>query len=171
MAIVFIRIDDRIIHGQIVTRWAMENPCDGILAVNDEAANSAVLKSALKSASTTKTLIYTLEQFQAKIKQACESEKKYFLITKDPKTLLALLKHPDMNPVNKSVNVGPQSAKAGTININMNADILPAEADAFDQISQLGYDIEFRLVPDSKGVNWDKVKDVVLARAQLKGGN
>lgn len=26
----FIRVDDRIIHGQIVTRWSKEYPCDGI---------------------------------------------------------------------------------------------------------------------------------------------
>lgn len=169
MAIVFIRIDDRIIHGQVVTRWAMENPCDGILAVNDEAANNPILKAALKSASTTKTLIYTREQFIRKIKQAVESEKKYFLITKDPKTLLELLSNMEMKPVKRKVNVGPQSAKEGTININKNADILPAEALDFEAISQLGYDIEFRLVPDSKGVNWNKVKDTVLALAKTRG--
>lgn len=31
MAISFIRIDDRIIHGQTVTRWANEYPCTGLL--------------------------------------------------------------------------------------------------------------------------------------------
>lgn len=29
----FVRVDDRIIHGQIVTRWSKEFPCDGIIAV------------------------------------------------------------------------------------------------------------------------------------------
>lgn len=29
MAISFVRIDDRVIHGQLVTRWAKELPCDG----------------------------------------------------------------------------------------------------------------------------------------------
>lgn len=39
----FIRVDDRIIHGQIVTRWSKEYPCDGIIAVNDKAATTPVL--------------------------------------------------------------------------------------------------------------------------------
>ena len=38
----FIRVDDRIIHGQIVTRWSKEYPCDGIIAVNDKAATTPV---------------------------------------------------------------------------------------------------------------------------------
>ena len=42
--ITFMRVDDRIIHGQIITRWSKEYPCDGIIAVNDKAATTPVLK-------------------------------------------------------------------------------------------------------------------------------
>ena len=42
----FVRIDDRMIHGQTVTRWSIEYPCDGIIAVNDVAASNPVLKAA-----------------------------------------------------------------------------------------------------------------------------
>ena len=38
MSITFVRVDDRMIHGQTCTRWALEYPCDGIVAVNDAAA-------------------------------------------------------------------------------------------------------------------------------------
>ena len=51
MSISFIRVDDRMIHGQTCTRWALEYPCEGIVAVNDDAANNSVLKAAYKSAS------------------------------------------------------------------------------------------------------------------------
>ena len=37
MSISFIRVDDRMIHGQTCTRWALEYPCEGIVAVNDDA--------------------------------------------------------------------------------------------------------------------------------------
>ena len=50
MSVSFIRIDDRMIHGQTCTRWAREYPCDGLVAVNDKAANNSVLKAAYKSA-------------------------------------------------------------------------------------------------------------------------
>ena len=60
----FIRIDDRIIHGQTVTRWALEYPCDGLIAVNDAAASNPVLKEAYKSASGKKTFVWTKEHFK-----------------------------------------------------------------------------------------------------------
>lgn len=31
MVVTFVRIDDRMIHGQTVTRWAKEHPCDGLI--------------------------------------------------------------------------------------------------------------------------------------------
>ncbi len=51
MAISFIRIDDRIIHGQVVTRWMSERVCDGVIAVDDRSANNSTLSKALKGLS------------------------------------------------------------------------------------------------------------------------
>ena len=53
----FVRVDDRMIHGQTVTRWALEAPCDGIIAVKDAAASNPVLKSAYKSATPDKIVL------------------------------------------------------------------------------------------------------------------
>ena len=154
MAISFVRVDDRIIHGQVVTRWSMEYPCDGILAVNDEAATNPILKAALKSASSKKALIYTYEEFLGKIGQAVESKKKYFIITKDPITMAKLLVDHNLKIDTKVVNIGPQSARTGTVNINNNADISQEEIEAYEKITQKGYEVDFRLVPDGKSVLW-----------------
>lgn len=40
MVVTFVRIDDRMIHGQTVTR--QRKPCDGLIAVNDAAASNKV---------------------------------------------------------------------------------------------------------------------------------
>ena len=45
MAISFVRIDDRMIHGLITVRWGKEYPMDGIIAVNDKAANNPILNT------------------------------------------------------------------------------------------------------------------------------
>ncbi|MGN5136858.1 PTS sugar transporter subunit IIB [Aeromonas sp. 164P] len=47
MAISFVRIDDRVIHGQLVTRWARELPCDGIVAIDDEVAADPLLSQVM----------------------------------------------------------------------------------------------------------------------------
>lgn len=50
MSISFVRIDDRVIHGQLVTRWAKELPCDGIVAIDDAVAADPLLSSVMKGA-------------------------------------------------------------------------------------------------------------------------
>lgn len=164
MSISFIRIDDRIIHGQVVTRWTMENPCDGIIAVNDKAAKEPVLKAALKAASNKRTFIYSYEEFIEKMEQAAKSEKRYFLITKDPITMAKILVDNNMKVETKKVNVGPQSARPGTVNININADITKEEIEAYEKIFNYGYEIDFRLVPDSKSVLWSRARQKILAK-------
>lgn len=72
------------IHGQTCTRWALEYPCDGIVAVNDDVANISVLKTAYKSASGKKTFIWTMEDWQKKCQKVLDSNDCYFLITKNP---------------------------------------------------------------------------------------
>ena len=84
MSVSFIRIDDRMIHGQTCTRWAREYPCDGLIAVNDKAAKSDVLKAAYKAASGKKTFVWTVEDFKKKAQKVLDSDTRYFLITKDP---------------------------------------------------------------------------------------
>ena len=72
MSVSFLRIDDRMIHGQTVTRWSLEYPCDGLIAVNDKAATTDALKMAYKSASTKKTFVWTYEAW--KKKNGCEQQ-------------------------------------------------------------------------------------------------
>ena len=62
--------DDRMIHGQTCTRWALEYPCDGIVAVNDAAANNSVLKAAYKSASGKKTFVWTMADWEKKCQKS-----------------------------------------------------------------------------------------------------
>ena len=66
MVVTFVRIDDRMIHGQTVTRWAKEKPCDGLIAVNDAAASNKVLIQAYKGASDKKTFVWPQEAFKEK---------------------------------------------------------------------------------------------------------
>lgn len=159
MAISFIRCDDRIIHGQIVIRWSTEFPCDGIIAVDDKAAQNPVIKSALKAASTKKTFIWTKDQFAIKMQEAIDSDKNYFVITKSPITMAELLVDKGMKTKVNVLNIGPQSARPNTVNVNENADITKDEIEAYEKIHHAGYSIEFRLVPDFKPVKWVDVRE------------
>ncbi|WP_317914745.1 PTS sugar transporter subunit IIB [Carnobacterium maltaromaticum] len=165
MVVSFIRIDDRIIHGQVVTRWMSERKCDGVIAVDDYSATNPILAKVLKSAvpHPLKAFVLTVENAGLKWKDIISSQKNYFLIVRTPETLLELLKvGADFIQESKQLNVGPMSAREGATRIGPNVCITKEEADAFDQLKGFGMEISFKLVPDSKGYVWQDAKKELL---------
>ena len=158
MSVSFIRVDDRMIHGQTCTRWALEYPCEGIVAVNDAAANNSVLKAAYKSASGKKTFVWTMEDWKKKCKKVLDSDTRYFLITKNPIDMKNILVDQKFECGIKKVIIGPCNDRPGSVKLGNNQSSTQEEADALEAIAQAGYDVEFRLIPDESIGNWDKFK-------------
>ena len=121
MSVSFLRIDDRMIHGQTVTRWSLEYPCDGLIAVNDKAATTDALKMAYKSASTKKTFVWTYEAWKKKNQKVLDSKDNYFLITKDPIQMKKILVDDGFVPSDvKKVIVGPCNDRPGATKLGNN---------------------------------------------------
>ena len=139
MAISFIRIDDRIIHGQTVTRWANEYPCTGLIGVNDAAAGNKLLVSAFKGASSKKTFVWNKEHFKKNADKVLTSKDQYFLITKN------------------SI-VGPCPDRPGAVKLGNNQSITQDEAEAFERMYQAGFEIEFALVKEASIGTWEKFR-------------
>ena len=158
MSISFIRIDDRMIHGQTCTRWAREYPCDGLIAVNDKAATNDVLKAAYKAASGKKTFVWTLDDFIKKSKKVIESDTRYFLITKNPVDMKKILVDHGFDPGMTKVIVGPCNDRPGAVKLGNNQSITQEEAEAFEAMSKAGYDIEFSLLPDVSIGPWSNFR-------------
>ena len=158
MSVSFVRIDDRMIHGQTCTRWAKEYPCDGIVAVNDKAATNDVLKAAYKSASGKKTFVWTKDAFKKKSQKVLDSDTRYFLITKDPMDMAEILVDQGFNPGIDTVIVGPCNDREGAVKLGNNQSITQAEADAFERMAKAGYKIRFSLLPDVSIGTWDDFK-------------
>ncbi|MBZ6001188.1 MAG: PTS sugar transporter subunit IIB [Leuconostoc gelidum] len=159
MSISFVRIDDRIIHGQTVTRWAKEYPCDGLIAVNDAAASNPVLKEAFISASEKKTFVWTLAHFKEKEAQVLASKRQYFLITKTPQDMKTILVDFEFVPGDiKKIIVGPANDRPHAIKLGNNQSIIPEEAVAFEAIQAQGYQVKFQLLPDVSIGYWNDFK-------------
>lgn len=156
MALSFVRIDDRVIHGQLVTRWAKELPCDGIVAIDDEVAADALLASVMKGAvQDTPVWLFTVAQAIEKLPKVIASDKHYFVIGKSPVTLQQLVAAGiDLHNRYRRINAGPMSARACTVTIGPNQSVTAEERAAFDFLADKGYAIEFRLVPDAGSFSW-----------------
>ncbi len=159
MSVSFVRVDDRMIHGQTCTRWALEYPCDGLIAVNDAAAKNPVLKSAYKSASGKKTFVWGLEEFKAKSGKVLASKDQYFLITKNPVDMKTLLVDQGFVPSDvKTVIIGPCNDRPGATKLGNNQSITQEEAEALEAIKQAGYEVEFALLKEEAIGNWNKFR-------------
>lgn len=154
----FIRIDDRIIHGQTCTRWSLEYPCTGLIAVNDKAASNSVLKAAYKNASDKKTFVWTIEDWQKKKAKVLASQDQYFLIAKNPVDMAKILLDEPFDPGLHEIIVGPCNDRPGTIKLGNNQSINQEEADALEKLMQAGYNIEFALIKEAAIGNWKKFR-------------
>lgn len=160
MTVSFVRIDDRMIHGLITTRWGKERPCDGIIAINDKAANNPILKSAYRAAAENKkTFVWTMEHFKKVQDKVLNSDTRYFLITKNPEDMKTILVDWGFKPSDiKTVNVGPGNDRDGAIKLGDNQSFTKKEAMAFEAMEQAGYKVDFALLPDQRIGSWDKFK-------------
>ena len=149
MAISFIRIDDRIIHGQTVTRWANEYPCTGLIGVNDAAAGNKLLVSAFKGASSKKTFVWN---------KVLTIKDQYFLITKNSVDIAELLVDFKFATPIKKVIVGPCPDRPGAVKLGNNQSITQDEAEAFERMYQAGFEIEFALVKEASIGTWEKFR-------------
>lgn len=78
MSISVVRIDDRVIHGQTMTRWTKARPVDGILVVGDNIAHDKLRRKVLKAAANElKVGIYTVAEAGDKIAKGIASKKKF----------------------------------------------------------------------------------------------
>lgn len=160
MSISFVRIDDRVIHGQIVVVWSKIRPCDGIIAIDDDIAKDKVLSMVYKNAAPVglKAAVLSVDEAIKKLEQAQASKKRYFIIAKTPITLARLVENGIKLGVDL-INVGPMSPREKTITVGSNASVTPAEAKAFDILVNAGYSVEFQLVPEKKAYTWESVRD------------
>lgn len=154
----FIRIDDRMIHGQTVTRWSLEYPCDGLIAVNDAAASNPVLKEAYRSASQKKTFVWTKEHFKEVAQKVLDSETQYFLITKNPQDMKELLVDFGFKPGMNHVVVGPSNDRPGATKLGNNQSITQEEAQALEDLTNAGYEVEFALIKEKSIGTWPKFR-------------
>ena len=158
MSVSFVRVDDRMIHGQTCTRWALEYPCDGLVAVNDLAASNPVLKAAYKSASGKKTFVWTMEEWKAKCQKVIASKDRYFLITKNPIDMKKILVDQGFDPGIKTVIIGPCNDRPGATKLGNNQSITQEEAQALEDIMKAGYSVEFALLKEEAIGNWTKFR-------------
>lgn len=111
-----IRIDDRLIHGQVLMGWTGTKGINTIIAIDDIVANDSFQCSLLQFAtpSGVKSYILTVDKAVELINSGNLANKKVLLLAKGPETLVRLIEKGI--PLN-NINVGNVRPKNGQIEL------------------------------------------------------
>ena len=94
MPILLARVDDRLIHGQVVVGWASSLKANHIVVINDEAAGSDVQKLLFRMATPTeiKLSVLTVAEAALKINGRAFDDEDTILLFKNPQDPYEMIK-------------------------------------------------------------------------------
>ncbi|RLK62838.1 PTS mannose/fructose/sorbose transporter subunit IIAB [Atopobacter sp. AH10] len=144
--ITHVRLDERLIHGQIATLWVGYLKVNRIMVIDDDIVKNEVAKSSLKSAvpSGVKLSILTVKNAAKRIKEKVYSGQKVLVILKNIDTLFKLL---ECGAPIQEINLGNASPKDNTVSINKSL-FLPQDAiDKLLSLEKSGFRVTVQMVP------------------------
>lgn len=151
MPIIFARVDDRLIHGQIVQAWLPELNVDEVL-IPFSKGNEARLNRGLLRLSLPYEYELTILDSPAAARRANESNRRIFLLMGSLKEAADLIK--DGLQI-KSLNIGGMHFKDGAQKLAENVFLDNDDKRFLKLIRDLGIRIETRAVPNSPSLSVD----------------
>ncbi|WP_350237931.1 PTS mannose transporter subunit IIAB [Pectobacterium colocasium] len=145
MKIGLVRIDDRLIHGQVATRWTKETNVSRIIVVSDEVAADNVRKTLLTQVAPPGVTAHVVDV--AKAVRVYDNPKyaadRVMLLFTNPTDVLTLIE----NGVKiTSVNIGGMAFKQGKTQVNNAVSIDEKDIAAFRELDKRGIELEVRKV-------------------------
>lgn len=147
------RVDDRLLHGQVVIKWLRAVPCDEILICDDQVRQDVFLQTVLKLATprgmplSIKSVAETIAYLQgtSSADPAGTRHPAVMLIMKSPDTALKLLKagvHFD------ALNIGGMAALPGSTRLYKSISATPQQIVDLQEIARLGVRVVLQTVPE-----------------------
>lgn len=154
--ILHMRIDNRLIHGQVTITWVGTIGANLLMVVNDEVAQDPIQKQMLPLAARgVKTLVLSIEDAVNYINKNSQNEK-IMIIAKFPSDALALLQA-GLKP--KEINVGNQAPMPGTKfkMVTKSIAVTSEDAEIYRKIEVLGFHLITQMIPSNSPKGFIKV--------------
>lgn len=154
--IVLTRIDDRLIHGQVVTAWVKHTEGNRIIVVDDGLAKDAFMQKILKTATPpgiTAEVVATDKAAELLKGEAVKGER-IIILVKTPQPLEALL---DAGVELKTIVLGGMGLKAGRKKFHKNISASGEEVECMKRIIKKGTSIVAQMVPDERPADISKL--------------
>lgn len=145
MPINLARIDDRLIHGQVITTWVKNHDIEQVLIINDKVAGDKIQKSVLTMSAPPelKVQVFGVQKF-IEILQKTEIKRR---------TMLLFTNSIDVNTLVENgvkidkLNVGGMRMQEGRKSLSRAVAVTPEEEQAFKSLIARNIPVEIQMVP------------------------
>lgn len=146
-----LRVDHRLLHGQVAFSWTQELGADCILIANDDVPVNELRKTTIKLAKPqgVKLVIKNIADSIAALQSHVTDKYKLFIVVEsvvDAEKLVSAC------PEIQQVNLGGIKAREGARNISKAVNLLPEEETLVKKMIQKGVEVEIRQVPKDKKI-------------------
>jgi len=167
MPILLARIDDRLIHGQVVVGWAQTLKANHIAVINDEAVNNDMQKFLFRMATPPdiKLSILTIAESVAKIKKREFDDTDTIILLNSPEDAARLVKEGGRLP---EINVGGMHFLNGKIQLFDAVFVDEKDVQAFKDLKEMNVGLEVRMVPTEAKKDIFKAIDEIFNKGKGK---
>jgi mannose/fructose/N-acetylgalactosamine-specific phosphotransferase system component IIB len=151
-----LRVDERLLHGQVALNWVSNVGASSILIANDEVMQNEMSKMALKMAkpSGVNLAIRDIKGAAELLNDPRSAGVTVFVIVRTLGDALRLAQQTDAI---KTVNIGGIKKKEGSRLIAPAVFVNNDDIDKMKQLSRLVDKIEFRMLPSDSPRSWDSI--------------
>lgn len=144
-----LRVDHRLLHGQVAFSWTQELGVDCILIANDDVPNNEIRKTAMKLAKPqgVKLVIKNISDSIKALKSGVTDKYKLFIVVESVADAYSLATaYPQIN----HINLGGTKPADGTKQISKAINVTNEDESKLKELVNQGCEIEIRQVPNDK---------------------
>lgn len=155
-----VRIDDRLLHGQVAYSWKSALGYNAIVIASDEAASDEIRKTTIKLCCPdgVKLATRTIADATALLLHPKLEHMKVFVICKNPKDAHDLLLNLKEKPI---VNLGGMQKEDDKIPFSKAVYVNYMDIQYLDKIKDMGYQIEVQEVPSTTMYDYEVLRSKV----------
>lgn len=150
--IIQLRIDERLIHGQITTAWSKALMVNGIVVANDKLARDQLVCQTLLMAAPAgiRVAVKSIDDAITLLKDPRGEKMRMLVIVDNPKDAIALVKALPIKDINCANYVKKKSKDKVEVCRGVNAD--PEDLAYFKELTELGENVFNQLIPSYQAV-------------------
>lgn len=152
-----IRVDHRLLHGQVAVSWFNSLGANTILIANDDVANDDLRKTAMRLAKPTnaKLVMKCIDYSINAINEGLTNKYELFIVVETIEDAYKLIKNTEGIT---ALNLGGIKSDANKKNLTAAVNVSPEEISMLNELVQSGVEVEIRQIPGDKKILY---KDII----------